>query len=319
MHGSTGEWWLDAIRNTPRARQPVVLCLHDVTDRGWLDRFVGALCAAGEFIDLDTFMDRRERGAFTGREWVITLDDGERSLLDVVHPVLSAREVPYAAFIITDVMLGGPVPWFYRYQALQGRAPIPEIAGCWGSRYRRISSWTELTGLVIALPWGPLLEGLEAAEATAGVATVHAAEHFLDETEIAILSRSRVATIGAHTHHHPILANLSAEDQRLEVRQSVDHLTQVLGEQPRYFAYPSGRVTDFNEASVEAVRASGLRAAFTTIEQPFDGRSGVYRIPRIGVSDGMSLRRFAAKLAVPWYSRSARREMAYQAAYREST
>jgi len=294
----------------------VVLCLHDVVDGRWLDRFVGALSGAGEFIDLDTFMDRRRRDAFTGWEWVITFDDGERSLLEVVHPVLTGRGIPYAAFIITEVIRGGPVPWFYRYQALRDRLPVGQIAACFGEKYRRIDTWAELTGLVVALRWGPLQEGLNHAEELAGAEPLRPAEAFLSAAEVAELARSPLATIGAHTHKHPILANLSAADQRDEVRLSVEHLTEVLGEAPRYFAYPSGRDSDFDEASVEAVRAAGLDAAFTTIESAYTGEEGVHRIPRLGVGEGMSLRRLGLKIGLPWYSRSNRIETKYQLAFR---
>jgi len=318
---STSEFkgrWLNAVRSLPRARQPIVLGLHDVTDPEWLDAFLGVLAEAGEFIDLDTFMRRREENAFTGREWVVTLDDGERSLADVVHPVLAKRQIPYAAFVISEVMLGGPVPWFYRYQALRDRVPTPQIACCWGDAYGHVKTWAHLTGLVNSLSWDALQEGLERAEKLAGVSPPDAAENFLDATEIAILAQSPLATFGAHTHRHPILSNLSAEAQHREIRQSVDHLTQVLGEPPRYFAYPSGRPTDFDDHSVEAVRAAGLRAAFTTVETPYDGVHGVYRIPRLGVMDGMSVRRLAVKMAIPWPGPSARREMAYQRAFRDN-
>jgi len=309
-------WWIKLMRTAPRARRPILLCLHDVTDAAWLGSFVDALGTAGEFIDLDTFMDRRERGAFTGREWVITLDDGERSLRDVVHPTLSARGIPYAAFVITDVMQGGPVPWFYRYQALRGRIPTPQIAGCFGERFQGIRGWTELTGLAISLPLERLLEGLDRAEEIAGLQPPDPARTFLDAAEVAELAASPLVTIGAHTHRHPILSNLSAEDQRREIRRSVDLLTEVLGEMPRFFAYPSGRQPDFDEASVDAVRAAGLHAAFTTVERPYDGLRGVYRIPRLGVFDGMSLSRFGLKLGLPWYGLSTQREIRHQRAYR---
>jgi peptidoglycan/xylan/chitin deacetylase (PgdA/CDA1 family) len=316
MYGST-EGWIKLMRKTPRAGRPIVLCLHDVSDAQWLGAFVDALGTAGEFIDLDTFMDRRDRGTFTGREWVITLDDGERSLRDVVHPTLTARGIPYAAFIITDVLEGGPVPWFYRYQALRERLPTPQIAACFGERFKGIRGWTELTGLVIALPWEPLMAGLERAEEIAGVQPPDPAHSFLDAAEVAELADSPLATMGAHTHRHPILSNLSAEEQRGEIQRSVDVLTRVLGEAPRYFAYPSGREPDFNEASVNAVRSAGLHAAFTTVERAYDGMEGVYRIPRMGVVDGMSLSRFALKLSIPWHSRSSHRETRHQKAYRD--
>ncbi len=310
------EWWLSAIRKTPRGRRPTVLCLHDVRDAEWLERFVATLSEVGEFVDLDTFMSRRERGTLTGQEWVITLDDGERSLLEVVHPVLSDRDIPYAAFVITDVLLGGEVPWFYRFQALRHRVPIPQLASCWGERYRRIGTWTELTGLVIALPWPRLLEGMNRAEEMAGLPPIEAADCFLTASEVATLSQSPLVTIGAHTHRHPILANLSPSAQCVEIRTGVELLTSVLGSRPRYFAYPSGRASDFDEASVDAVRACGFHAAFTTNERPYCGVDGVYRIPRIGVMDGMSVRRFGFKLAVPWNGLSARREGAYQRTFR---
>lgn len=82
----------------------------------------------------------------------------------------------------------------------------------------------------------------------------------LDAGELAALA-GRGVEIGSHSHTHPELTTLPDAALRGEIRQSLEQLHRVGFGRVRLFAYPYGE----HDARVrQAVRAAGLRAAFTT-------------------------------------------------------
>ena len=100
--------------------------------------------------------------------------------------------------------------------------------------------------------------------------------------------------IGSHTRSHCQLTETAPESWADELRGARDDLEALLGAPVSSFAYPYGK---FNDATVEAVRAAGYRAACTT-------RSGwalrdhdPLRMRRVSVFNQDTLATFARKLA----------------------
>lgn len=82
---------------------------------------------------------------------------------------------------------------------------------------------------------------------------------YMTEEELRDLRRAGFE-LGAHTVNHPDLSQLSPEDCRREVEQSVATVEAIVGEPVRTFAYPFCR---YGDAAVAAVRDAGLLAAVT--------------------------------------------------------
>ncbi|MCT2141084.1 polysaccharide deacetylase family protein [Dietzia cinnamea] len=72
--------------------------------------------------------------------------------------------------------------------------------------------------------------------------------------------------IGAHTVHHPILANADDRTAAAEIVGSRDRIAAELGEVPRHFAYPNGGPSDFLDRDVTTVADAGFVSAVTTVE-----------------------------------------------------
>lgn len=58
-------------------------------------------------------------------------------------------------------------------------------------------------------------------------------------------------TIGAHTHTHPMLSELTTKQQQWEIVDSANMLSRELGCEVTQFAYPFGSLGSVNEASVK--------------------------------------------------------------------
>ena len=95
--------------------------------------------------------------------------------------------------------------------------------------------------------------------------------------------------LGGHTVRHPVLSTLGPEAQREEIGGGRQGLEEGAGASLRAFAYPFGRRWDFDEHSVEAVRAAGFESAVTTHAGTIDAKSDRMRLARLTFDETTSL------------------------------
>lgn len=69
--------------------------------------------------------------------------------------------------------------------------------------------------------------------------------------------------IGAHTHSHPILSRLTADEQRAELQRSRDDIQRETGVAPDLLAYPNGKPWTFTPTTKSLARGCGFKAAFS--------------------------------------------------------
>jgi peptidoglycan/xylan/chitin deacetylase (PgdA/CDA1 family) len=69
--------------------------------------------------------------------------------------------------------------------------------------------------------------------------------------------------IGAHSHTHPVLSRLPAEEQYWELAESRRILEQRLGCDVHSCAYPVGGRDAFDETTIRAAEDAGYRVAFS--------------------------------------------------------
>ena len=115
----------------------------------------------------------------------------------------------------------------------------------------------------------------------AGARPVARASHrALTSDETVRLADDDRIDIGAHTVSHPVLATLSAEEQRWEIQESKVRLEALLGTGVATFAYPHGSTTPEAVASVEHAGFVGACSS-----QPDAVCRGInrFQLPRLGV------------------------------------
>jgi peptidoglycan/xylan/chitin deacetylase (PgdA/CDA1 family) len=89
--------------------------------------------------------------------------------------------------------------------------------------------------------------------------------------------------IGCHTMSHPRLSEISSDPARLqnEIAGAKALIEQKTGVPCNSFAWPYGRSTDIDEASLEAIEAAGFTACFSAVRGRVDpGKVNVLQIPR---------------------------------------
>ena len=121
--------------------------------------------------------------------------------------------------------------------------------------------------------------------------------NYLTWEQIDEMKQSGLIRFESHTMTHANLAELdSADELRHEIADSHDLLSEKIGYDMHYIAYPGGRV---NPEIEEITRAAGYRGGFTVhygLSTPTEGRYQMDRIPIFG-ANMHTLTRFKLRLA----------------------
>lgn len=91
--------------------------------------------------------------------------------------------------------------------------------------------------------------------------------------------------VGAHTMTHPIMAQVSPNQARAELRDSRAALERQTGRMIDTFAYPNGRAIDFTDQTAQIVAEEGFTAACTTIDGLNDATSNPLALHRFCARD----------------------------------
>lgn len=111
---------------------------------------------------------------------------------------------------------------------------------------------------------------------------------YLSWDQVIEMSESGVS-FGSHTLTHPWLTQVTLEEARREIVESKARLEQRIGKPVCLFAYPGGRVCDFNRGIKAIVAESGYSGACIGLNGTNDRGTDPYLLKRtkIEVGDGM--------------------------------
>lgn len=255
--------------------------------RAMLERQIGWMGRRFDFVSLDEIESRLERRARWRRPAAaITFDDGYADVYEQAFPLLKARGIPAAVFVVSDLIGTTTPPLFDRIHLLLGRAWTR-----WPSPMRGLAPIVADFGLNLlqadgedAAPPRPLrvmrilletlpqssLERLAyALRAEVGWDESVVARHRPLTWEMLREMRSAGITIGSHSRTHPLLTLEDREKVREETAGSRRDLEARLGASVRHFAYPNGW---FDGRTLQAVEAAGYRCAYTSCHHRDPGR-----------------------------------------------
>jgi peptidoglycan/xylan/chitin deacetylase (PgdA/CDA1 family) len=92
-----------------------------------------------------------------------------------------------------------------------------------------------------------------------------------------------------HTRTHPILSNVSVEQQKDELTTSKAIIEDKLNSKADIFCYPNGDLGDFNEDTISILKSTGYIAAVIGVSGFYHTKmkNDMYRIPRFAIPDGI--------------------------------
>ncbi len=268
-------------------------------------RQIDSLRASYDLLSLDEALQyvlRPAPGARPGA--VLTFDDGNRGHAEVLLPIIERERIPITLYIATGHIEQQRCYWFDRViNALQVPGPMDLDLSAEGlGRYAINHSvgpgkWEQISHLLEDLKNLPpdrcetVSDLIEVRAARIGVSKAKVAP--LTVEGVRTLAASDMVTIGAHTHGHELLTQVSAQTARESILLSRDLLQQWSGKPVRHFAYPSGRADD---ASCSLVEHLGFASAVTTKFGYLGPDTPKFQIPRIGIGRYETIETFKFRL-----------------------
>lgn len=241
---------------------------------------------------------------------MITFDDGYIDNYELAFPVLQAHDATATFFLTTSFVGDRQLGWWDEIAWMVRSSPRRTL--------RLMSPWfdeavdfstepaDELIGHLLrrfySLPGHQTASYLDwIAEATGS----GRAPDILSDTLWMNWNQAREMadagmSIGAHTVTHPVLANLSAEEQLFEVLESRLTIEQATGQSVNAFSHPVGRRDSFNADTRSALSQAGFDWAFSYYGGFVSGQTADrFDIPRFAVEADTDQSEFRAVCALP--------------------
>ena len=249
----------------------------------------------------------------------VTFDDGLQSCHDVAFPLLERLDLPATVFLVTDIVGTGKTAWFCRlHRALTETGELDlDWAGCLfdlSEPIARARANRAISHRLKSLHPVMLESELVTIERRLGVQVnpIVAADsryRILDPEAIRGMVATGLIDFGAHTATHAIVSRLTEDEKWHEIGSSLEATAGLTGKPCKLFAYPNGGPTDYDAASIEMLRKSGVEIAVTAYNGLITEATPVFEVPRAAVTPGMSdgdfcllVHRFPAQLraAMTW-------------------
>ena len=231
-----------------------------------------------DVVSIDEFCHRLNNATFTGREVLLTFDDGYANNLSVVEPILSQYGMPFTIFISTDNISSGEyypttVNRLITIAAGLDKLQIPTI----GKEYdlqneeERKSVAREISKIMKSSPLEQVksivadLIGNVSPEDWADLKRRFPSLRPMNWDEVRQLSKKENVTIGSHGMWHICCHERQRE---ADIQEQLEKSRQIIEEHLQspcdYFAYPNGNYTDFSNRCVDSCYKLGFSAETKT-------------------------------------------------------
>lgn len=289
-----------------------ILCYHTLRPdaeplEAWtvlgVDAFRAQIAMLRAKYDIVSLDDALQTGGQGDRpQVVLTFDDGERGLYDHLLPIVQSEDLPVTIYVATGQIETGVPYWFDQVMnALQDPdETLIDMAslGNWqiGPDHGK-ARWAQIGPVLEALKAvDPARRDMLAAEVIAQAprdAEGFTPLHPMTLSQLKELAAHPQVTIGAHSHGHELLDQLSIEAARASIARSRDLLESWTGAPVHHFAYPNGNYTP---ALMTALDDLGFASATILEDRLMHRGAPAQSLPRIGVGRYDSLSRLKLRL-----------------------
>lgn len=258
---------VSAVGRAASRRRFLVLAYHGVSDAGRFREQMLAVTSHRRPVSLSEVEER----LCAGRElpaggFLVTFDDGRRSVLESGLPVLRDLGIPAALFVVAG-LVGTDEPFWW------DEVVVRSDAG--GSTTVAPGRGSDLLRSLKQVPDADRRRALD--ELRVATASTEVTYPHLRGDELVELDRSGVA-IGSHSLSHPCLDRCDDDVLDAELKESRQRLEGILGREVVSLAYPNGNV---DRRVTGAAGRAGYSVGFA-----FD-----HRMTRRRVADPMSVSR----------------------------
>jgi peptidoglycan/xylan/chitin deacetylase (PgdA/CDA1 family) len=249
-----------------------------------------------------------------GRHVLVTFDDGYADNYTAAFPILKTHRVPATFFVATGFIDRPSLPWWdeIAWMIRSSKKGVLELPAFLDAPIRFDEPDREYAVRAVLKTYKrlPSSRGRAYLDAVAeAVGTGRAPSDALDVNGLWMTwdmlreMQAEGMTIGGHTVNHPILANLSREEQAREITGCESRIAAELGGAMRAFAYPVGATWAFNDDTRACLAERGVETAFSYyggIRKLAEWDN--FDIRRIAIEQSHSLADFRAMVMFPWRS-----------------
>lgn len=224
--------------------------------------------------DVLGFHDRRQ--PYPARSFAVTFDDGFENNFSVAAPVLSDVQVPATFYVTSGFIELNGMSWVDSLEFVLEEIPRGKIQLPWQDRTSVFSSigskmelLEEIRSTVKKSPHINTADLVRDISEQLGREPVLSSDHPLDLkmdwSQVQQLGSDSLFHIGGHSHSHPILSFLSAEDLQKELDLSLGLLKQRAGIESVHYAYPEGLAHCYSSLVISELKARGVRCCPSAI------------------------------------------------------
>lgn len=234
---------------------------------------------------------------------VITMDDGLESNYSLAFPELKRFNIPVTIFLTTNFIDNDRLLPMDRVEYIVNRAKIGLGLSIGDEKFTmaladRQSKEDFVTTIKLKLKSErhevaeQAIEGFDDPDNDMAADEMPAIYRPLRWKQIQEMLRSGMISFGSHTCSHPILTKCDPARMNAELELSKSAIEEQTGVECTLFGYPNGDVGSFDENTKRALITAGYTCGTTTVDGFNDKRSDVFKLRRMGVSNGYSFIEF---------------------------
>jgi peptidoglycan/xylan/chitin deacetylase (PgdA/CDA1 family) len=256
-------------------------------------------------LSLPEAIERLADGKLPQRSLIVTFDDGYLDNLTLALPILRKHAVPATVYIATGMMDQATVPWWYELEQLIANGDGFHVH--WDSQNLHYSTIDAAAKAKTFDILNPMLKCMDPAEQAdfmellrkGSIKRIDQDNQFLNRHQLIELGSDPLITIGAHTHHHLALSELSPIRLRHEIIHSKELLEDWLKRPIEHLAYPFGGQEQASTREFSVAAELGFSSAVTTRLGHFQKfhRNHLLALPRIGIGYQDCMPRFEWKIS----------------------
>jgi len=282
-------------------RSSLVIMFHEVSDRAWFEKVVIFFKKNYRLSGADDILKAVNQSESSKGICHFSFDDGHKSFITNVLPVLIRHEVPASLFVSPKITKETGLFWFQKVKALN-KFGFTEFVRKRCSEYFPNLNMSEYSASAILKCFEFRFIDQMTHEFCRNKSIVLPQNVNINVDDLKQIVNSDLVEVGAHTLNHPILANESEEAVRFEINSSIEQVAELTERKVFSFACPNGLPElDFGIREKQIMVDAGITINFSTITDYLTDKYGGLSIPRIGVTKG-STSFIDAKILVakPW-------------------
>ncbi len=230
---------------------------------------------------------------------IITFDDGYRDNLTNALPILEKYSAPATIYISTRFIEGESWTWWYDlWKILKSTDQIKinheylQFASNINSVSKKIKAYNIISKVFKTLNYQDQLSLMKLIDPSFELRDT--SKLFLNWDEVNILNINKFITIGAHTHSHISLKNLTDEESFNEIKKSKELIEKNINNQIFHFAYPYGKYSNFTTREERYIKDLGFKTGVTTVSKR--STKDLFKLPRIGIDNTSTIGNINSKL-----------------------